>query len=163
MEVSMISSLSVKAFSKEYKKAVCDIVSRIKNFNGKDKEIAVELIEHCLEYDDGEYIIDCVLEKDKVIGYICYGEASLTEGVYEVYYIAVDPVYQGKGIGKFLMESVEKKLKPKARMIHIETSSDKTYLPTQKFYEKLNYKEIARIRDFYKVGEDKILYEKRLK
>lgn len=163
MEVSMISSLSARTFSKEDKKAVCDIISRIKNFNSKDRETAIELIDHFLEYDDGEYLIDCVLENKKIIGYICYGEASLTEGVYEVYYIAVDPAFQGKGIGKFLMAETEKKLTPRARMIHIETSSDETYFLTQKFYERLNYKEIARIRDFYKVGEDKIIYEKRLK
>jgi ribosomal protein S18 acetylase RimI-like enzyme len=154
---------SIKTLTEENKRALLDLISRIKNFNKMDKDTAIELIEHFLEGKDDEYIIDCLFYEAKLAGYVCYGEASLTEGVYEIYYIAIDPDLQGKGMGKLLMQELEKKLSKNARMILIETSSDETYTTTQKFYERLDYKEIVRIKDFFKVGEDKIIYEKRLK
>ena len=36
------------------------------------------------------------------------------------------------------------------------------YLPTRKFYEKVGYVNEASIRDFYREGDDKIFYVKRL-
>ena len=161
MGVRRISNLSVKKFSREDKEAVVDIILRTKNFNEMDKDVAIELIDHYLDFDDDEYLIESLFENKQIIGYVCYGEASLTVGTYEVYYIAIDENYQGKGFGKYLMNEVEKRLKGKARMILIETSSDDTYIATQKFYEKLGYKEVVRIKDFYKIGDDKIMYEKR--
>ena len=163
MEVKNILSLSIKKISKSDREDVFNIIKGIENFNFKDKLIACELIDECLNYDTGEYLIYCALEKDKILGYICYGEASLTEGTYEVYYIAVDKKHQRKGVGQYLMMEIEKKLSGICRMILIETSSDYTYNLTQKFYEKQGYKEIFRIKDFYKEKEDKIIYQKKLK
>jgi ribosomal protein S18 acetylase RimI-like enzyme len=44
----------------------------------------------------------------------------------------------------------------------LETSSSEDYNGTRDFYLRLGYKEAARIKDYYKDGEDKVVYEKRL-
>jgi ribosomal protein S18 acetylase RimI-like enzyme len=44
----------------------------------------------------------------------------------------------------------------------IETSSQPKYLPTRKFYEKLGYREMARIPDFYRPGDDRVIFGKYL-
>ena len=47
-----------------------------------------------------------------------------------------------------------------ARMIIAETSSQPKYDKARLFYERLGFMEAARIRDFYRVGDDKIIYIK---
>jgi len=99
----------------------------------------------------------------KVQGYACWGPTPLTAGVYDLYWIAVDPKQQRKGFGQVLLRFVEEELKKRnGRMLLIETSSMGSYAATTRFYERSGYVEISRIRDFYKVEDDKIVFCKRL-
>jgi hypothetical protein len=50
----------------------------------------------------------------------------------------------------------------KGRMITVDTSGSQRYLPTRQFYEKLGYHNEACIKDFYSVGDDKVIYIKRI-
>jgi hypothetical protein len=45
----------------------------------------------------------------------------------------------------------------------VETSSKPGYEKTNLFYQRIGYKEAARIIDFYMIGDDQIIYEKRFK
>jgi hypothetical protein len=45
-------------------------------------------------------------------------------------------------------------------MVLIETSSQPRYEPTRQFYLRLDYREVARVPDFYKPGDDRIIYAK---
>jgi hypothetical protein len=46
-------------------------------------------------------------------------------------------------------------------MICLETSSQGGYERTRRFYDQAGYVEEARLRDFYKPGDDRITYVKR--
>ena len=46
-------------------------------------------------------------------------------------------------------------------LLIIETSSKESYKNTVGFYYSLGYQEIARIKDFYDVGDDKLIFVKR--
>lgn len=95
------------------------------------------------------------------IGY-CVPE-KLTDGTYNLYAIAVRKELQGQGIGKEMMNFIEVLLKQmNKRILIVETSSDSNYSLTRKFYENLSYKQEAVIRDFWKEGEDKVIYWKKL-
>ena len=43
----------------------------------------------------------------------------------------------------------------------IETASHDAYAATIKFYERTGYALAPRIRDYYRVGDDKLTFEKR--
>ena len=78
------------------------------------------------------------------------------------YWIAVDRAAQGTGCGSVLLAEVERRLEAlHARMLVIETSSRSDYAPTRSFYMKRGYGEAARIRDFYAVADDRIIFTKR--
>ena len=47
-------------------------------------------------------------------------------------------------------------------MLLIETSSKNSYSSTTRFYERAGYQEISRIKDFYRIDDDKLVYSKRL-
>jgi ribosomal protein S18 acetylase RimI-like enzyme len=100
-------------------------------------------------------------EQGEVAGFISFGPTPLTEGTYDLYWIAVAPRDQGKGYGQILIRWFEDKVRKEGgRLILIETSSQPKYEATRNFYRKMGYKEVARIIDFYRPGDDRIIYAK---
>jgi len=45
------------------------------------------------------------------MGYVCYGPAPMTEGAFDLYWIAVDPEFQKHGVGAKLMSFMEEKIR----------------------------------------------------
>jgi GNAT superfamily N-acetyltransferase len=88
---------------------------------------------------------------------------KLTEGTYNLYLIAVHKDYQGKSVGSELMNYVENLLKSQGkRILLVETSGLPEFELTRKFYDKCSYNREAIIRDFYRDGEDKVVFWKKL-
>jgi ribosomal protein S18 acetylase RimI-like enzyme len=102
-------------------------------------------------------------ENGRVRGYACYGPRSLTEGTYDLYWIAVDPEIRRAGVGKLLLDWVEKDIRAKGgRLIVVETSGMEKYTPTRKFYLATGYALEATLKDFYKDGDDLVIFTKHL-
>jgi len=144
-----------------------EIIRSSGNFNDEEIRVALELVDEALgKGEESGYIIK-VLEvtgaSPPVLGYVCYGPTPLTQGVYDLYWIAVDASAQGKGFGRHLIAYVEEDVRRRGgRMLLIETSSQDSYAGTTRFYEKNGYKEIARVRNFYRIGDDKLILSKDL-
>ena len=90
---------------------------------------------------------------------------KMTEGTWNLYLIAVHSSLQGGGIGTKVIQHLEKQLvnDKSARILLVETSGLPEFEQTRKFYIKNKFVEEARIRDYYKAGEDKVVYRKALK
>jgi ribosomal protein S18 acetylase RimI-like enzyme len=145
-----------------------EIIISSGKFNNIEIATALELVDETLRRGDESGYLFAVLESRKadpaLKGYACYGPTPLTQGVYDLYWIVVDPADQGKGFGKFLIEYVERDVvKRGGRMILIETSSQETYGATIRFYERAGYERVARIKNFYRIGDDKLVFSKELK
>ena len=126
-------------------------------------ECALELIDLALQANNKDYQI-LVADKDgEVVGYVCYGPTPMTEGTYDLYWIANDPKVRGQGVGAALVSAMEGDLRRRgARLIRVETSATEAYGPTRGFYQGMRYTEESRFRDFYKVGDDLIILAKKL-
>jgi ribosomal protein S18 acetylase RimI-like enzyme len=110
-----------------------------------------------------EYAVHVLDDSGSIHGYVCFAPTPLTEGVYDLYWIAVDPKHQGQGLGQLLLRFVENEVKKHAgRMLLIETSSKRSYAPTIRFYQQAGYHEISRIKDFYRIEDDKVVFCKHL-
>lgn len=158
--------IKIRGVGAKDKDVIESIIRNNKNFTDEERYCAAELLDIYLkDKERGEYIFICAAdETDKPLGYVCYGNAPFTDGVYDMYWIAVDPPWQGKGVGKALVKHLENMLKHEnARMIIAETSSQPKYDKTRLFYEELGFMETSRIKNFYRVGDDKIVYIKQLK
>ena len=95
------------------------------------------------------------------IGY-CAPE-KLTEGTYNLYAIGVRNDIQSRGTGSRMMHFIENYLKANGqRILIVDTSGTDDFKSTRSFYEKLGYKKEAVIRDFWKEGDDKVIYWKKL-
>jgi ribosomal protein S18 acetylase RimI-like enzyme len=95
------------------------------------------------------------------IGY-CAPE-KLTDGTYNLLAIGVSQDSQRNGVATEMMKYIEHLLKLKdGRILIVETSSDDAQIAARKFYQKIGYTQMAVIQDFWRDGEDKIVFWKKL-
>ncbi len=143
---------------------VYEILQQTDMFTLPEINVAMELIDVFLfNKDQSDYIIYvAVTDQAEIAGYVCYGPTPATDGTYDVYWIAVAPNLQNRGIGKQLLIFTEEQVGSlNGRMIVIETSSQSKYTPTQQFYLKNSYQLEAQIKDFYRQGDDRMIFVKR--
>jgi len=157
----------IRPLAKQDRAAVQIILENAGNFTAEEIGTAVELVDEWLA--DGEqsdyltYVLESTNDPFPIIGYICFGEAPLTTGTYDLYWIAVDTKHHRGGHGKKLLHFAEQEIERRGgRMLLIETSSQETYGGTISFYEQTGYEVAARIKDFYKPGDDKLIFCKRM-
>ncbi len=143
---------------------VREIISSSGFFYDFEIPVAVELAQDGVNEGEkcGYFFVFAEID-GKAIAYSCYGHIAGTDAGYDLYWIATHDSLRGTGIGKLLLEKTEQIVKEKgARYLIAETSTIDKYLPTRLFYEKNNYENEAHIRDFYKPGDGKVIYVKRL-
>jgi ribosomal protein S18 acetylase RimI-like enzyme len=161
------SHLGIRPLDAADRLAIEKMVVSSGKFNDGEIATAMELVAEALENGEASGYFFAVLEEDgekpSVHGYACYGPTPLTQGVYDLYWIVVDTSAQRKGYGKRLLEYVEKDVVMRGgRMLLIETSSQESYGGTVRFYRRAGYELVARIKNFYRVGDDKLIFSKDL-
>ena len=158
-----MSNIRIRSFTLEDRSPILEILQRTRMFTPEEIEVARELIDAWLYHpEQKDYILYTSEGEGKVTGYVCYGPTPATEGTFDLYWIAVDPLYQRSGIGRQLLLFTEKRIiESNGRLIIIETSSQEKYAPTRTFYERNGSTLEARIHDFYRVGDDRLIYVKR--
>lgn len=139
------------------------IIKAQEHFRLAEIQVAQEIIDLALKQTaEEDYIIRLVEGDDEeVMGYICYGKAPLTDAVYDLYWIVVHPAFQNQGAGSFLLDYAQQDLRRRgARLLLVETSSLPAYAHPRGFYQKHGFQEIARVKDYYSPGDDKIIFGK---
>lgn len=96
-------------------------------------------------------------------GYICYGPTPMTQGTWDLYWLATAPEFQRQGIARSLCTAMEDEIRGLGGyLVRVETSSTEGYGSAQSFYERSGYPMHCRVADFYKPGDDLVLMFKRL-
>src|SRR4029077_7410366 len=120
-----------------------EILVATARFTDDEVRAAVGVVHHSLHHAPRSEYPTCVLESPEsgpsgmVQGYVTYGATPKTEGVFDLYWIAVDPRHQGQGFGQLLLRFVENEVRrQRGRMLLIETSSKESYAPTLRFYQR---------------------------
>ena len=134
-------------------------------FSIEEIDVAMELVDIILkDPNQKDYKIDCMVDsQDQLLGYLCYGHVPMTRGTFDLYWIGVDPTFQGQGIGSRLVDFLEEVLRGTGgRMILADTSSIPEYEKTRQFYREKGFREVARVSDYYDEGNDRITFCKRL-
>ncbi len=138
------------------------IVAATGFFRPDEVEVAVELVDERLAKGEasGYHFIFAEIG-GSVTGYACYGPIACTRGSYDLYWIAVEPDRQGRGIGQALLRETERQIQQRAgRHIYIETSGRPQYAPTRAFYRRGGYQAVAVLPDFYDHHDDKVIWRK---
>jgi GNAT superfamily N-acetyltransferase len=155
---------AVRPLRREDREPLRELLEATGVFSGEEITIALELIDCVLDRpEQRDYIIRTYEEEGAVLGYYCIGPTPATEATYDLYWIAVRPDCHGRGVGSALQEHAEALIRSRGgRLIIAETSSQPRYEPTRMFYRKRGYDEVARIRSYYRVGDDLVVYGKYL-
>jgi ribosomal protein S18 acetylase RimI-like enzyme len=155
---------SVSEITSADRSALAGLLSRIAQFKPDEVDVALELIDATLADPLGSGY-ECLVAREDghVVGYICVGPTPMTEATWDLYWIAVDPDSQGRGIGSRLYAAFASRVQQRAgRQVRIETSSKEIYAATGGFYEKLGFSIDGRLRDFYAPGDDLLIFYRKL-
>ena len=141
------------------------ITARAGVFSQEEVECVSELWEEYLTLGSERcgYNFIVYRDGDQVLGFACYGPRDLTDGAFDLYWIAVDPTARCKGVGRTLLTTSEEAVrKMGGRMLIAETSGTSLYEPARKFYFGTEYENEAIIKDFYTIGDDLMIFIKRI-
>ncbi|MEP7137106.1 MAG: GNAT family N-acetyltransferase [Chloroflexota bacterium] len=147
------------------KAQIHDITARAGVFNQEEVDSVPAMFDEYLRYgaEASGYHFIVYREEATVLGFAIYGFRDLTEGVYDLYWIAVDPNARRKSVGRTLLNACEDAVRELGgRIVIAETSGTAEYESTREFYVRTGYVNEATIKDFYKLGDDLKIFIKRL-
>ena len=137
-------------------------------FNAAEIELAADLVAERLARGlrSGYHFILAEIWTERgadLVGFACYGPIYGTRDSFELFWIAVAPEEQGRGLGAQVYARAEAAMaEAGARRIYADTSSSERYAGTRGFYQRMGFREAARLADFYAPGDGKIVYVKAL-
>ncbi|HEY4216639.1 MAG TPA: GNAT family N-acetyltransferase [Gemmatimonadaceae bacterium] len=162
------------ALQRGHRNRIREILDATSVFRAEEVEVALELFDETFAagparapYDPGDGVanyefVGSFSREGQLVGYVCYGATPGTDRVYDLYWIAMHPEFQGEGGGSQLVDEVERRLRQReARLLVVETSSRQEYAPTRHFYEARGYAAAARVADYYAPGDSRVIYTKR--
>jgi ribosomal protein S18 acetylase RimI-like enzyme len=157
--------MKIRPMVEKDRASLLSMLIKTRSFTSAEIDVAMELIDIVLKDQiQKDYQIYCMVDdQDQAIGYICYGPTPMTQGTFDLYWIAVDPDFQEQGVGSNLLDFLGKVVKElKGRMILADTSSIPHYEKTQNFYLRNGFQEVARVLDYYHPGNDRVTFCRRL-
>lgn len=115
-----------------------------------------------LDPNESNYHWCVYLQHNEVLGASCFGPIMKERpGRFDLYWIAVDPDHQGKGIGKKLLTRTEEEAKKlSASHMYIETGSFNE--GGNKLYADCGYKLMGVIEQYYNDDNHKHIWGKKL-
>ncbi len=131
-------------------------------FNPDEVRIAAELVGERLEKGKAsgyEFVFVDDERGEDLLAYSCYGPIDGTARSWDLFWIAVQPHAQGRGLGREVLRETERRIAlAGGGLVWVETGGKALYQPTRSFYERCGYEQQAALRDFYAPGDAKIVY-----
>ena len=142
------------------RQAVQEALTQCGAFNETEVQVALEMVDAGLS---GDYDLLAVEFSGVFAGYACFGKATLTLDSWYLYWICIHPDVQGRGAGRALQAAVERHVRDHGgRRIVLETSSRPDYDRARRCYERAGFEVAGRIPDFYRPGDDCVIFSKLL-
>jgi ribosomal protein S18 acetylase RimI-like enzyme len=133
-------------------------------FTAEEITVAAELAEaRLLQGDASGYQFILAFADGLLAGYSCFGRIPLTEASYDLYWIVVGAACRNQGVATALLARTENRIHESGgRHLYAETSSRDIYTPAQSFYLANGFAQMAHFPDFYREGDGKLVYGKKL-
>jgi D-alanine-D-alanine ligase len=156
--------INIRQTCSEDRPKILSVLKETNFFRNGELAVAQEVLDTALTQGaDGDYQSFVAEDGRNIIGWVCFGPTPCTLGTFDIYWLVVAPEKQHHGIGSYLMQYATNLIEDqKGRMIVVETSGSSRYLSTRRFYERMGYFEASRVKDFYTVDDDKVIYVKHI-
>ncbi len=118
-----------------------------------DRLFAIEQAAHLVPWSKGtllnnqgeKYLNLKLTEKDNIVGFVIC-QIVLDEAT--LFNIAIDPIFQGKGLGKQLLRELIEQLRAK-KIATLWLEVRESNLPAQKLYDSLGFNEVTIRKNYY--------------
>jgi len=131
-------------------------------FNPAEVDCCLMLAQDTLDGSE-EYSWFLAEEDNQLQALICYGPVDLTERTYDLYWILRSPAAKSKGAATAVLQAAEDELRRRrARLFVLNTSGTSPYTPAHQFYLRNGFELSARIPEYYRPGDDLLIFTKRL-
>lgn len=152
--------MTVRDLQRGDRPAVEDALIACGAFSDQEVRVALEMVDAGF---NGDYTLPSVEIESQVRAYACIGKATLTSASWYIYWICVHPSYQRMGAGRRLQQQIEELVRAAGgERLVLETSGRPDYERTRRFYCAAGFIEAGRIPDFYKRGDDCVIFAKEL-
>jgi len=139
-------------------------------FRPAEVSCAIELLDAALARAEGNTYEVLVADEPvgdaavgRPVGYVCFGQTPMTEATFDLYWLVVSASERGRGLGRALVSGFEDHLRERgARTVRVETSSLEGQGGASRFYESAGYRRAGVIPDFYRAGDDLLIFAKAL-
>ncbi len=133
-------------------------------FHDDEVEVAAELVEERLAKGAASgYEFALAESEGRLVGYATFGPVPCTQSGFDLYWLAVRPDCQGIGLGKRILQEVEKRARAMGgTRLYAETSGRPQYASTRAFYEHAGFALCELLEDFYAPGDARATYMKPL-
>jgi ribosomal protein S18 acetylase RimI-like enzyme len=134
-------------------------------FNTEEVQCVADIWQQYLQFGTQASGYTFYIDKtaEQVLGFVCVGPRSLTDRVFDLYWIAVNPTAQRQGVGQRLLQAAEAAVMAAGgRILVIETSGSPKYSGTRAFYTASGYLHEATLRDLYTDGDDLCIFTRRM-
>ena len=164
MTTQQRSEVTVTPTREQERPAIESLLRRCGVFREEEVVVALEVLDvYLYRLNQQDYQVYTASRGGAVAGFVCFGRNTMTDGTFELYWIAVDPEQHRKGVGHSLMSLAEYEItRQGGRLISVETSSREDYHATRKFYHDLGYRQAAVVTDYYAPGDSKVILTKKI-
>ncbi len=159
-----MDEIFLRGLSPDDRPAIERILRDVGVFRDDEVTIGLELVDETLHPGPSTDYRWLIAERNAtVIGFACYGPVPLTEGTFDLYWIAVAKDSQGSLAARTLDHAITDAIRSVgARWLLAETSGTDDYARAHRFYKRQGYELISHVPDFYRPGDARLTFGKRL-
>jgi ribosomal protein S18 acetylase RimI-like enzyme len=148
----------VRALTAADREAVRDMLADCGAFTEVEVQLALCMVDDGL---NGDYTLRALESESRLAAFACVGHAQLTVSAWYIYWICVLPALQGTGVGRMLQAHIEDIVhEAGGDRIVLEASGRRDNARALRFYQDAGFAEVGRIPDFYRPGDDCVIYSK---
>ena len=150
----------IRSAGSEDRSAVQEILASCGGFSEDEVRVGLDVFDAALEGDYSAFVVEV---DGQARAYLCVSLIPMTVSTWHLYWIGVQGGFQRLGLGRSLLAHGEAFARSSGgERITIETSGRQDYDRVRLFYEAAGYQKAGRIPDFYKRGDDCVIYWKEL-
>lgn len=154
--------LRIRALATPDRSAVESVLRAAGPFRAEEIATALWVFDQAQQPGEDYRLLGAFLGAD-LAGYVCFGPTPMTEGCWHLYWVAVDQRFQRAGVARALLAAVQRECSAaRARLLSLEASGAAHSDAARAFYQAVGFREEGRVRDYYRPGDDLVLFVCRL-
>ena len=146
---------------KHHKTPLLAIIEASGQFDADGLAYTASTLNAYLENSADAIWLTALADEEQPVGVAYCAPEPVTNGTWNLLMLWMQEGFVGKGLGKAIVSEIENELRNRgARLLIVETSQLPDFELARKFYQSYGFKLEAEVKDFFDVGDNKLIYTK---